>query len=291
MAESGRAFEDRDLSLIEELARRAAVAVENSRLYTERSRIATTLQQSLLPEELPQIEGFQLASLYRAAGEQNDVGGDFYDAFAIPSGWVIVVGDVTGRGPEAAALTSLARYTMRTAARLLDDPLAALGQLNIELRERSQPSLVTIACARLYEAADAMQADVVLAGHPPPYHVQRGVARQIGNFASPLGAYEAGGWRAETIRLDPEDQLILYTDGVIDTVGRGERFGEQRLGDVLAGAEGAADAVRRIDRALKEFAHGPQSDDTAVLALERVAPAGSGGGGATVLVEGASAAS
>jgi PAS domain S-box-containing protein len=153
MAESGRRFEERDLALAEELGRRAGVAVENARLYTERSQIASTLQQSLLPEALPQIDGFELASLYRAAGEQSEVGGDFYDAFEVPGGWIVLVGDVTGRGPHAAALTSLARYTMRTAARLLNDPVAAFEQLNFELRERSHPSLVTIACALLRETA------------------------------------------------------------------------------------------------------------------------------------------
>jgi PAS domain S-box-containing protein len=291
MAESGRRFEERDLALAEELGRRAAVAVENARLYTERSHIATTLQQSLLPEELPQIAGFQLASLYRAAGDQSDVGGDFYDAFQIPSGWMIVVGDVTGRGPQAAALTSLARYTLRTAARLLDDPLGALAELNTELRTRSQPSLVTIACALLRETAEGTRASVVLAGHPPPYHVHAGVPRQVGSFASPLGAYEAGGWREETITLEPGDQLVLYTDGVTDTVGHGERFGEDRLGDTLAGTAGAPETIQRIDQALKDFADGPQTDDTAVLVLQRVAAPASGHGGGSMLVEGARPAS
>jgi PAS domain S-box-containing protein len=269
MAESGRLFDERDLELAEELGRRAATAVENARLYTERSRIASTLQESLLPEELPEIAGFRLASLYRAAGERSEVGGDFYDAFAIPSGWVVLVGDVTGRGPEAAALTSLSRYTMRTAARLLDDPLRAIEQLNDELRERPKPSLVTIGCALLYEAPEGPQARIILAGHPQPFHVQRGAARQIGRFGPPLGAYESGGWQAETITLEPGDQLILYTDGVTDTVGHDERFGEERLARVLADAVGAAEAVQRIDQALRDFAQGPQADDTAVLAVER----------------------
>jgi serine phosphatase RsbU (regulator of sigma subunit) len=97
------------------------------------------------------------------------------------------------------------------------------------------------------------------------------VPRQVGYFASPLGAFKAGGWRPEAVALEPGDQLILYTDGVIDTVGESSRFGEERLADVLAGAAGADDAVRRIDQALKAFAHGPQADDTAVLAVERVA--------------------
>jgi PAS domain S-box-containing protein len=291
MAESGRRFDERDLVVAEELGRRAGVGVANARLYTERSHIAATLQQSLLPEELPQIAGFELASLYRAAGGQSDVGGDFYDAFEIPSGWVVVVGDVTGRGPEAAALTSLARYTLRTAARLLDDPLAALAELNAELRQRSQPSLVTIACALLHETGEGTQASVVLAGHPPPYHIQAGRPRQVGVFASPLGAYEAGGWQAETITLEPGDELVLYTDGVTDAVGHGERFGEERLGDVLAGAAGAGETIQRIDVALKEFARGPQADDTAVLVLERVAAPTSGSGGDARLMESATPAS
>jgi PAS domain S-box-containing protein len=287
MAESGRRFEERDLEVAEELGRRAGVAVENARLYTERSHIAHTLQQSLLPEELPEIEGFRLASLYRPAVGSSDVGGDFYDACAIRSGWVVLVGDVTGRGPEAAALTSLARYTMRTAARLLDDPLPALEQLNIELRERSQPSLVTIACAVLQDTPQGTQANLLLAGHPPAYHVRRGTPQQVGHFASPLGAYEAGGWEVDSVMLEPGDQLILYTDGVIDAVGETERFGEARLAETLIGSVGADDAVRRIDEALRQFAHGEQSDDTAVLAVERIATTSSGDDSAVLLGEGA----
>jgi PAS domain S-box-containing protein len=284
MAESGRLFEQRDLELAEELARRAAAAVENARLYTERSRIATTLQRSLLPEELPAIDGFRLASLYRAAGEESEVGGDFYDAFEIPSGWVVLVGDVTGRGPEAAALTSLSRYTLRAAARLLDDPLAAIEQLNDELRERQTPSLVTVGCALLTHGPDTR---VILAGHPPPFHITRGVPRQVGSFGPPLGAYQDGQWGLETIELEPGDQLVLYTDGVTDTVGRGERFGEDRLAETLLGATGAAETIRRIDEALRGFAHGSQADDTAVLAVERIAASAADDPDDALVVEGA----
>lgn len=273
MAESGRLFDDTDLALAEELGRRAATAVENARLYTERSRIASTLQRSLLPDELPEIPGFRLASLYRAAGEQSEVGGDFYDVFPIPSGWVVLVGDVTGRGPEAAALTSLSRYTMRTAARLLDDPLKALERLNGELLERANTSLVTIGCAVLSGSSHGTRASIILAGHPPPLYLRRSrPPQQVGRFGTPLGAYGSGRWEAETIALEPGDQLVLYTDGVTDTVGRSERFGEQRLTDALSGVTGATDAVQRIDQVLRDFANGPQADDTAVLAVERVLP-------------------
>jgi PAS domain S-box-containing protein len=272
MAESGRSFDADDLALAEELGRRAATAVENARLYTERSRIATALQRSLLPPELPDLPGFRLASLYRAAGEQNEVGGDFYDAFAVPGGWMVVVGDVEGRGAEAAALTSLSRYTLRTAGKLLADPIAALSELNAALRERPGLSLVTVCCAVLRERGGEAQADIVLAGHPPAYHLRAGKPRLVGEFAPLLGVYDNAGWEAVRLTLEPGDQLVLYTDGVLDTVGEGERFGEARLADALRGAESAADSIRRIQEAVSGFAHGPQVDDTAVLVVER-APA------------------
>jgi serine phosphatase RsbU (regulator of sigma subunit) len=269
MAESGRRFDLDDLALAEELGRRAATAVENARLYTERSRIAATLQQSLLPPELPTIPGFRLASLYRAAGEQNEVGGDFYDAFAVEGGWMAVVGDVAGRGTDAATLTALSRYTLRTAGKLLADPVAALAQLSAALSERPRLSLVTVCCALVREISGVAQADVVLAGHPPAYHVRGNTAREVGIPAPFLGVYQDG-WQVETVTLERGDLLVFYTDGVIDTVGEAERFGEARLARTLAGARSADDAVRRIERAVSEFADGPQVDDTAVLAIERL---------------------
>jgi serine phosphatase RsbU (regulator of sigma subunit) len=269
MAESARRFDDDDLVLAEELGRRAATAVENGRLYTERAHVATTLQQSLLPPELPEIPGFRLASLYRAAGGQSEVGGDFYDAFEVPGGWMALVGDVAGRGTEAATLTSLSRYTFRTAAKLMGDPVGALRQLNHALCERPRLSLVTVCCALLRELDGAAQADVVLAGHPPAYHVHAGVARPIGFSAPFLGVYEDG-WRPETVTLEPGDLLVFYTDGVIDTAGETERFGEARLAGALEGARDARDAVAQIELAVSAFADGPQVDDTAVLAIERL---------------------
>ncbi len=270
MAGSGRTFGATELELATELGRRAAIAVENARLYAERSAIATTLQRSLLPPDLPEIPGFRLASLYRAAGEQNEVGGDFYDAFEVPGGWMVLVGDVAGRGAEAAALTSLSRYTFRTAGKLLGDPIAALGQLNDALRERPRLSLVSVCCVMLRLRNGDASAELVLAGHPPAYHVRHGSSRPVGVFAPFLGAYELGDWEATTIRLEPGDQLVLYTDGVIDTVGEDERFGEERLARTLRDAGGAADAVRRVEHALVLFARGSQVDDTAVVAIERL---------------------
>jgi PAS domain S-box-containing protein len=274
MAGSGRAFDESDVVLARELGRRAATAVENARLYTERSLIATTLQRSLLPPELPSIPGFGLAGSYHAAGEQNEVGGDFYDAFDVRGGWMVLVGDVAGRGAEAAALTSLSRYTLRTAGKLLGDPVAALTQLNAALREQPGLSLVSVCCALLRDVEGDATAELVLAGHPPAFHLRGGRPELAGVFAPFLGAYAHGEWTPVTVHLEPGDQLVLYTDGVIDTVGEHERFGEDRLASVLHGAAGAADAVARIEAAVRSFARGPQVDDIAVIAVERLSVAG-----------------
>jgi PAS domain S-box-containing protein len=265
MADSGRVFDADGLALAEELGRRAATTVENARIYTERSQIAATLQRSLLPPELPDVPGFRLASLYRAAGEQNEVGGDFYDTFVVPGGWLLIVGDVTGRGAEAAALTSLSRYTLRTAGRLLGDPVAALAELNAALVERPSLSIVTVACVLLRDS----DATVVLAGHPPPYLVRGGAAQPVGAFGVPVGVDDGGSWQPTRLELRPGDRLVLYTDGVTDTIGSGERFGEARLAETLRAGAGAADTVRRLELALARFAHGVQTDDTAVLVVER----------------------
>jgi PAS domain S-box-containing protein len=290
MSRSGRTFDPSDLLLARELGQRAAIAVENARLYAERSLIATTLQRSLLPPKLPQIPGLRLAGFYQAAGEQNEVGGDFYDAFEVLGGWMLVVGDVAGHGAEAAALTSLSRYTLRTAGKLLGDPVAALEHLNAALRERSEAdagdtspatggsglSLVSVCCALLRDAdgGTSAKAQVVLAGHPPALHLHRGVPQAIGVFAPFLGAYERGEWTPVTAHLQEGDQLILYTDGVIDTVGERERFGEERLARTVRGAADAADSVARIEAAVRGFASGPQVDDIAVIAVERLSGVG-----------------
>jgi PAS domain S-box-containing protein len=272
MARSGGRFDQADVTLVGELGHRVAMAVASARLYRERSLIASTLQRSLLPPELPDIPNFRLASSYQAAGEQNDVGGDFYDAFEVPGGWMVLVGDVAGRGAEAAALTSLSRYTLRTAGRLLGDPIAAFEQLNDALREREGLSLVSVCCVLLRPDGDPATAEVALAGHPPAYHVRSGVPSPVGVFAPFLGAYAHGGWEAVATELAAGDQLVLYTDGVIDAVGEEERFGEHRLVETLREGQSAADTVARIERAVGEFALGPQVDDMAMIVVERSGP-------------------
>jgi serine phosphatase RsbU (regulator of sigma subunit) len=284
-AESSRTFSPADVALAEELGRRAGAAVENARLYTERSQIANTLQASLLPDELPDIPGFRLASLYRPAGEQNFVGGDFYEAFEAGSGWMLVIGDVTGRGAQAASLTAQARHTLRTAAILLADPTAAIDHLNGALVGKSEVSVCTVAAVHLVDGDESTSATIVCAGHPQPYLVRAGQVQQIGGTGPVVGAWQSSRWNAQTVELLPGDVLVLYTDGVLDARGADARFGEERLAAALREAAGAQDAVARVLAALQGFERGAQADDTAVVALERLAtPAGlqtADGGGVT----------
>lgn len=273
-AESGRRFSDADVALAEELARRAGAAVENSRLYTERSNIARTLQTSLLPRSLPAMPGWRAATLYRPAGDENWVGGDFYDAIEVRGGWLAIVGDVVGRGAPAAALTGLARHTLRTAATLLDDPLDAVKTLNDELLARGDMSLCSVAAVLLGEGDEGTAtAKIVCAGHPLPLLVRDGQVQGVGAFSPMLGAYPIENWSCTDVDLQPGDVLALFTDGVFDAVGEDGRFGEERLARTLTGASDADDAVARIDAALSAFAVGEQADDTAILAVQRVAVA------------------
>jgi len=273
-AESGRAFTEADLELCEELGRRAGIAVENARLYTERTLIAHTLQRALLPPGLPEIPGFSLSTLYRPAGEENWVGGDFYDAFKVRDGWVTVVGDVAGRGAQAASLTAFTRHVFRTAAQLHDDPLDAVPFLNRQLYDRPGQALCTMCCVHLRERGADAEAAIVCAGHPLPYAVRQAAEPQgVGAWGPMLGAWPQGEWRRTTTTLAPGDVLVLYTDGVTDATSGSERFGDERLRAAIAESRDAEDALRRIADGLADFETGEQADDTAALAIARLEPA------------------
>ena len=266
-AESWRRLTEDDLRFAEQVAARAAVAVENARLYTERSRIATTLQQSLLPDALPEIQGWEIASLYRPAqtGGEVDVGGDFYDAFRSERGWVMLIGDVTGKGVEAAAMTSLVRHGARFVGEQLPEPALILSRLDAALRAQPALSLCSALCLRLEED----QICLASAGHPLPLRVTDDGVRVVGTAGPVLGAFADSEWPTEEFVLRPDEVLLLYTDGVTDTVGPEGRFGEQRLLRTTAecGPLAADQLLACLDKALSEFQVGPQADDTAALAL------------------------
>jgi PAS domain S-box-containing protein len=267
MAESERRFTEDDLRFAEQIAARAAVAVENSRLYTRSSQIATTLQQSLLPEALPDIAGWEIAALYRPAssGDEVEVGGDFYDAFRWEGGWMMLIGDVTGKGVEAAAMTSLVRHGARFVGEHLPDPATIFGRLDAALRQQSALSLCSALCVRIEDDRITLAS----AGHPLPMLVTDDGVRTIGSTGPVLGAFDDGEWPTDEIVLRPNEVLLMYTDGVTDTVGPTGRFGEHRLAQTMAkcGPLAADELLRCLDKALSDFQSGPQADDTAALAL------------------------
>ncbi len=267
-AESHRRFDREALTVAQQIADRAATAVENSRLYTSRSEIAATLQRSLLPEELPQIDGWELAALYRAAGEGMEVGGDFYDVFPVAGGWVVLIGDVTGKGVAAAAMTSLVRHSARVIAEDRSSPEAILRRLDATLRGQGQLSLCSVLCVRISEAGVTIGS----AGHPLPLLIGGdGSLGSVGEPGSLLGAFDDADWPQTTIAVDPGDALLLYTDGVTDTVGADGRLGDgglRRLAAEVAG-QPACELLAGLDRRLRDFQVGRQADDTAAVVMRR----------------------
>ena len=263
-----RRFTGADRQVAEQLGHRAGAAVLSGRLSLEREEIARELQHGLLPPQLPDIPGLDVAALYRPAGELNEVGGDFYDAFPTPAGWMVVIGDVAGQGARAAGLTGLARFTLRSVGQLTGDPVRAAEQLNRTLRDQAELSLCTAVCLLLSAGPGGLEAVTVSMGHPLPALLRDGAATGLGRPGTLAGAFDDAGWTASRTALVPGDAVVLYTDGVFDTVGREGRLGEEQLLALLgASPPGAAAVVAHVDAALRDFQAGPQADDTALVAL------------------------
>ena len=273
-AESMRRFDDDDREFAEQVAARAAIAVDNARLSTARRETAATLQKSLLPDVVPQIDGWSVATLYRAArpAEEVEVGGDFYD-FYKSDGWIVLLGDVTGKGVGAAALTSLVRHGARFLSRYERDPSRILSGLNDALREQPGLRLCTAVCARL----DEEQAVIASAGHPPVLVVRDdGRVREIVAAGPILGAWPNQGSVDRAVTVGADETLFIYTDGVIDTLGEHERFGVRRLKRWLCSHAGQPPEalLRGLEAELDRFQVGAPADDTAALALRPATPAG-----------------
>jgi serine phosphatase RsbU (regulator of sigma subunit)/ketosteroid isomerase-like protein len=273
VSHSGRRFRQDDAHFAGVLAGRVALALDNAGLFSdlerserERAEIAETLQRGLLPPPLPHIPGWSIAAMYRPAGAQNEIGGDFYDAFRIPGGWMVVIGDVTGRGAQAASVTANARYTLRTAGVLTGDPVVALEALNRELLTRPDAALCSVAVLAIAE--DPLEpVRLAIAGHSPPLLVDRDSVVEATVPAPVLGAFPEASWRVERVRVRAGQQLVIVTDGVTEAPGAEGRFGEARLHAELAGVVSPALATQKLEGALHEFTAGNLDDDAAIIAI------------------------
>lgn len=270
-------FDPDDLALVEELAGRAALAVDNGRLYESRARVARSLQAALLPPALPTIPGIALAARYDVAEADLAIGGDFYDLIPRSAGsWGVVVGDVCGRGPDAAALTGLVRHTVRTAAVREDVPSAVLAHTNeAVLHQIDDARFCTAAYLRLEVGGARARVVASSAGHPCPVVVRAdGRTEALECPGTLLGVVEAPVLSDVTAELGPGDAVVLYTDGVTEARRGDELFGEHRLhlalrelagqpAEVIAtGLEAAVAAFRRSAR-----------DDTAILVVQAASSA------------------
>ncbi|AYG80045.1 Phosphoserine phosphatase RsbU [Streptomyces hundungensis] len=266
-------FRQEILELAEDLSRRAALALDNARLYSERMAISRSLQRSLLPPGLPQIPGVEVEVIYRAAGEGNEVGGDFYDLFPIRDGaYGFAIGDVCGTGPEAAAVTGLARHALRLLAREGFGGPAVLERLNAAiLDEGARSRFLTLLYGELWPQEDGSAIlKIVCAGHPLPLRLrQDGSVEPAADPQPLLGVMDDLELYEQTITLDPGDVLLCVTDGITERREGTRMLGDDGLADVLATCTGltAGAVAARVLRAVERFAAEPASDDMAILTM------------------------
>jgi len=266
-----RRFTPEDLALAEDLGRRAALALDNARLYERQSEVASALQAGLLPGHLPEVAGVELAARFHPAGDGSIVGGDFYDVLEHEDGFDVVVGDVTGKGARAAALTGLARHTTRTAARYERDPSRVLAVLNDALvAERSTAGrYCTVAFARVRPRPDGgLRATIAVGGHPLPIAVRAdGRAESVGRPGSILGWVPDPSLHDVEVDLAPGETLVLYTDGISEARTTDGMLGDERLARVLESVAGmpAAAVAARLERAALQA--GNPRDDIALIVL------------------------
>ncbi|MDH2426653.1 SpoIIE family protein phosphatase [Sphaerisporangium sp. TRM90804] len=278
LGRAGR-FPDDVAQLAEDLGRRAALAMDNARLYAQQADANRALQRSLLPPGTPAVTpGLDYSVVYEPAGENNEVGGDFYDLFATgESTWRFAIGDVCGTGPEAAAVTGLARHTIRLLAREGYEVGAVLSRLNQAiLEEGDRARFLTLLHGEIVRTGDGLDLSLISAGHPEALRLRpSGVVEAVVTSQSLLGVFPEAEFVAERVHLAPGDVLLGVTDGVTE-----RRSGARLLDDdgglakLLAEcAELSARAVaERIHRAVQDFAVEPSADDLAILVLRAEQP-------------------
>jgi serine phosphatase RsbU (regulator of sigma subunit)/PAS domain-containing protein len=266
-------FKVADLALVEELGEQMALAIRVDRTFRRRSDTADALHASLLPRRMPEIAGLKIAATYLAAAEDPEVGGDFYDVYQTPDGWGLAVGDVCGKGEEAAAVTAAARHAIRVLARRCADPAGVLAGANeIVLAEEFalDGGFVTANVAHLSWLDGKLRVVIGSAGHPAAILLRAdGGVRTLNGGGLPLGLFPDSSPATQELTMDAGDVLFLYTDGVAQARGPNNTYFGDRLADELAGLAGAtaADLVASMRRAMLAFSAGNLIDDVTMLAV------------------------
>jgi serine phosphatase RsbU (regulator of sigma subunit) len=269
-----REYSARDEAILTQLAQLASVAISNAQLYERERMIARTLQRSLRPGALPPVPGLSAAVRFRPAGEGIELGGDFYDLFAAGDGaWTALIGDVQGKGPDAAAVTALARHTMRAAAAYESRPSGVLALLHRALREQTgdEGRFCTVCYAHMRVGRDRIGLELACGGHPLPLVVRPdGRVTPVGRLGTLLGSDIEPLLTDVAVTLGRGEVLVLYTDGVTEVRRRRQEvFGHRELVALLETCAGLPpDAVAdRVEAAVMTASEGRLRDDMAILAF------------------------
>jgi serine phosphatase RsbU (regulator of sigma subunit)/anti-sigma regulatory factor (Ser/Thr protein kinase) len=284
-----RRHEPDEVAVLQDVARRAALAVDNARIHAERRHVARTLQRSLLPPALPSVPGLGFGAAYVPTGDTADVGGDFYDVVPLRDDrWLVAIGDVSGKGVQAATVTGLVREVIRALARGGRPLPEILERINETLVERGRGRYCTLALASVQMVAGRpdgaarspvagagpdrarLEVSLHLAGHERPVLLRAdGRTFAAGSGGTALGLLDTISCPAETVYLDPGDSLIFYTDGVTERRRGRELFGGQRLRDAAAPLShfSAEVIAARLRTTTIGFSAEPPRDDIALLVL------------------------
>ena len=274
LAPTGRPFDGGQVAFWEELAERAALALHSARLYEDRRHALTVLQRDLHPPTLPKIDGLEIGAFFRPADAVGGLGGDFYDVVGEPGDWTVLLGDVSGKGVEAAVLAGRVRQIVRTAAFVDRSPGAVLGLLNKVLLSSAgdyDERFVTIVSARLRPAEGGWTADVASAGHPLPIVLRMdGHVEPVASAGALVGQLPDVTYAEERVTLAPGEVLLMFTDGVTESRDvTGELFGPERVAALMSEATDAEPqaVVAHVARTAMEWRGTSRQDDIALLAM------------------------
>jgi serine phosphatase RsbU (regulator of sigma subunit)/PAS domain-containing protein len=271
-------FEIADLALAEQIGQHLGVAIRVDRMFRHRSAVAEALQGSLLPSTLPDVPGLDLFAAYQPASEGLEVSGDFYDVFPVTGGWAITVGDVCGKGQEAAAMTAAARHAIRVLAHWNPDPADVLAKVNeVMLAGGYEDRFVTAKLGYLRWEGARLRVTLASAGHPGPALVRPdGRVDVLSGGGLPLGLFPDADPQAEELELGEDDLLFFYSDGLTDARSPDMRYFEDSLADELAGLAGrsAAETARMMQSLVSGFAQDELRDDLTILVAKVKAPPG-----------------
>jgi len=272
-----RAFSAEDVELMGTFASQGALALDTAELFGKEHRVASVLQKSILPDVLPDISWLQMSSVYQPAGSESEIGGDYYDVFDGPDGrLVLAIGDVCGKGVEAATKTSMIKYALRGLVTAGLEPAVVMEDLSTMVAETGDVAdIVTLWVG--YIDPEGQVLTYASGGHPPVLvRSSAGSVIPLPPTGPILGAVADAEYTQDSIDLPVGSHVLLYTDGVTEARRKGGLFGEERVKKSLAKGGSVDEVLRRLLDEVTEFSRGPLRDDVAILSVKVTGDGGVG---------------